>query len=190
MKILLGMTGSVAMTIAPKIVAAMKEIGDVSVVTTETAERFYPYEFDGVKGYGDRDEWKNNFGLGPEWNKGDPVLHVDLAQEFDVLVIAPATMNTIAKMANGITDNLLSCVFAAWGKEKPVIIAPAMNTNMWNSRANQFNLKDLLYAGVRVVHPVEKMLACGVVGMGAMADIKDIVKEVALSLTETDGWRN
>ena len=188
MKILLGITGSVAATVADKIVSALKELGEVVVVSTEIEEKFYPYEFVGVKRYGDRDEWKEN-DVVPKWEKGDPVLHVDLGRDADILVIAPVTTNTMAKMANGIADNLLSCVYAAWGQEKPVVIAPAMNTNMWFSKANQRNLKTLLYDNVKVVYPVEKMLACGVMGMGAMADVKEIARMVSTVMSLNDGGK-
>jgi phosphopantothenoylcysteine decarboxylase len=198
MKILLGLTGSVATTIAPKIVKAMEEVKGaeaVAVVMTEKAQMFMPadelrgrtYE-NRVKVYTEQDEWEwkdkpssdpqtaiDNMHLGPrcQWQKGDPVLHIELAKEFNVLVIAPATANTIAKMTYGIVDNLLLSVYAAW-RGGPVIIAPAMNTYMLDSQAVRDNIRTLERRGVIVIPPAEKTLACGDVGKGALADVEII----------------
>jgi len=188
MKILLGLTGSVATKVAPKILRALQALGTVEVVMTESSIHFHdPNEtcFRNVSVYRDSDEWLWRDSDGEDsdrWSKGDDVLHVDLGKISDVLVIAPATMNTIAKMVNGIADNLLTSIYAAWDTKKLVVIAPAMNTNMWYSAANQNNVKTLIDRGVSVVWPVEKKLACGDVGMGAMADVKDITGKVAFEL--------
>ena len=187
-KIILGLTGSVATTLAPKIVKSLQKICDeVVVVMTDKATHFYnPVELKnecGVVVYTDNDEWSwpstDDFDMGERdmWQKGDQVLHIDLAKDACALVIAPATMNTIAKMSNGITDNLLTSIVAAWENRKPLVIAPAMNTMMWYSYANARNLSELPMRA-HLVDPVEKKLACGDVGMGAMADIAEISRVV------------
>jgi phosphopantothenoylcysteine decarboxylase len=199
MKILIGMTGSVATTIAPKIVKAIEEVKGaekVAVVMTEKAQMFmHSMELERlakVKVYTEPAEW-TWFDPTPkdpneamdsiyksgrcQWKKGDPVLHIELAKEYNVLLISPVTANTIAKMANGIVDNLLLSVYAAW-RNGPVIIAPAMNSYMYTTTQVQNNLKKLQQMGVLVVPPAIKELACGDVGEGALANVNDIAQAV------------
>lgn len=103
------------------------------------------------------------------------VKHVSLAQKADVALIAPATANTIAKLAQGVADDMLSTVFMAVPKKTPKYIAPAMNTEMWKNPAFQRNLAQVLEDGYIQIPPKSSQLACGTVGMGAMANVKDIV---------------
>ena len=86
-----------------------------------------------------------------------------------MFVVAPLSANTLAKMANGMCDNLLTCVVRAWDFSKPLLVAPAMNTYMWDSPFTTRHLEQLEALGVTVVDPVSKKLACGDVGNGAMA---------------------
>ena len=116
---------------------------------------------------------------------GDPVLHIDLAKWGDVLVVAPASKNTIAKFAMGLADNLATCVFAAWREEKPIVVAPAMNSFMWDAVTTREHVATLERRGVIVVPPVAKTLACGDVGIGALADIATIA-EVVKGVDPTD----
>lgn len=142
------------------------------------------------------DDWLTT---GPElWQKNMPVLHIELRKWADVLVIAPLTANTLAKMANGICDNLLTSVFRAWDPLKPVVVAPAMNTMMWESPKTDEHLETLMdmldvvhdlrdedssyTQNFFVVEPACKKLACGDEGKGALANIPDIVEEVEDSL--------
>ncbi|GIM14859.1 hypothetical protein Vretimale_17744, partial [Volvox reticuliferus] len=114
---------------------------------------------------GDEAEWR-------QWRAvGDPVLHIELRRWADVLVVAPLSANTLAKMANGLADNLLTCVVRAWDFTKPLLVAPAMNTAMWASPFTSRHLDTLTQLGVNVVvvPPVSKRLACGDEGTGAMA---------------------
>jgi phosphopantothenoylcysteine decarboxylase len=113
---------------------------------------------------GDEDEWAR-------WQKrSDPVTHIELSQWADCMVIAPLSANTLAKLSHGLCDNLLTCVYRAWNaSRKLVLVAPAMNTAMWQHPATRKQLKQLTGTGVRVVDPVVKNLMCGVTGMGAMA---------------------
>jgi phosphopantothenoylcysteine decarboxylase len=206
MNILLGVTGSVASILTTKIALRLKEIGDVKIVATEPATRFFshgpssignknllvalgpdaenPYTHTHFPLYLDKHEWQwesEEDGFKDKWEKDDPVLHIELRDWADVFVIAPLSANTLAKMSRGLCDNLITSIFRAWDWEKPVIVAPAMNTKMWK---NQFTLRDLLVLKEmfnekwHVVNPVSKKLACGDEGAGAMADIEDIARMV------------
>jgi phosphopantothenoylcysteine decarboxylase len=185
MNILLGVTGSVAATLYSKIVTGLQSAGDVKVVFTQRSLHFTSQSpllnSELVKGYTDEQEW--------QWRKkGDIVLHISLRDWADVLVIAPLSANTLAKMANGLCDNLLTSVYRAWPIYKPIVLAPAMNTEMWKHPITGEHLERLRIRhthGIKkylyLVNPVEKELACGTTGVGAMADIKDIVSEVVSS---------
>ncbi|GLI71429.1 hypothetical protein VaNZ11_016643 [Volvox africanus] len=121
----------------------------------------------------DESEWR-------QWRAvGDPVLHIELRRWADVLVVAPLSANTLAKMANGLADNLLTCVVRAWDFTRPLLVAPAMNTAMWTSPFTSRHLDTLtqLGANVVVVPPISKRLACGDEGMGAMAAPEDITAQ-------------
>ena len=134
--------------------------------TSETSERK-------LRVYLEEDEWK-------AWKKmGDPVLHIDLAKWADVLLIAPLSANTLAKLANGLCDNLITSVARAWDYEtKPVVCAPAMNTRMWNHPVTSVHCRLLKERDkIHFVDPVEKVLACGDAGIGAMAPTDVVAKE-------------
>ena len=100
---------------------------------------------------------------------------VQLRKWADLLLIAPLSANTLAKLAGGLADNLLTCVARAWAFSKPLLVAPAMNTAMWEHPLTASQLALLVTWGVRVVPPVVKVLACGDEGRGAMASVADIV---------------
>lgn len=110
--------------------------------------------------------------------------HISLCDECDIFVIAPATANTISKIANGICDNLLTSVACAFSK--PVLIAPAMNTNMWNNPFVQENLEKLKRNGYRVVEPESGYLACGTTGEGRLAAVETIYKATLSVLDEAE----
>ena len=108
------------------------------------------------------------------------IMHVELAQWADVILIAPATANTIAKMNYGVCDNILmDTLLVASGLKKKIIIAPAMNSNMWEAWQTQRNIESLKAAGVQFVYPTVKKLACGDYGIGGLADIQSIADKVA-----------
>lgn len=107
-----------------------------------------------------------------EWNP----LHTSLADRAALILIAPATANIIAKLANGICDDILSCVVFA--TKAPVLIAPAMNDNMYNHKIVQANIARLKAVGCKFIGPVKGMLACGRFDLGHIADTENIVKEV------------
>jgi phosphopantothenoylcysteine decarboxylase len=126
--------------------------------------------------YTDKDEWN-------VWSKrGDPVTHVELKKWADVLLLAPLDANTLAKIANGLCDNLVTCVCRAWELDKPFIVCPAMNSTMWTHPFTKKHL-DILNRelGVIVIEPISKTLMCGDTGIGAMASVDNIflgVKQV------------
>lgn len=176
MKVLLGVTGSVAAIYTVELVDDLRRAGhEVKVVATDSALYF----FDGSRIetlVRDADEWPND-----RYRRGDPVVHVELRRWADVLLIAPLDANTLAKLALGITDNCLTCVYRAWDRAKPIVVAPAMNTLMWEHPATARHL-DQIRADVgpafRVVPPQVKALACDDVGLGAMASRDDILASV------------
>ncbi len=122
----------------------------------------------------DQDEWSM-------WSqKGDPVTHIELRKWADLLLIAPLDANTLAKIANGICDNLVTCVCRAWDiGAKPWLVAPAMNTLMWSHPFTRQQLSVLeQQLRVTVIDPISKVLVCGDQGVGAMANVNDIVAAV------------
>jgi len=175
MKVLLGITGSVATIKAPELVAALVADGhEVQVVATPHARNFTQVNQLGVKAWEDDDEWP------AMWQRGDPVPHIDLADWADVLVIAPLSANLLADLALGRCDSMLTCIVRAWQRERPIVIAPAMNTRMWEHPATARHLAQLHadQPRLQVVDPVEKTLACGTYGMGGMADPASIAAVV------------
>lgn len=169
MKVVLGVTGSVAATLAPKIVKAFQDRGHtLQVILTKGATYFLPQWACGVPHYEEGDN------EGHSYDKEDPIFHVEIGKWADVFVVAPLTANTLAKMANGICDNLLTSTYRALPPRVSVVLAPAMNTNMWNHPVTQRNLAAL--PKYHLLSPTEKRLACGDEGIGAMADIAEIVR--------------
>ena len=132
--------------------------------------------------FSDDHEWRwpgsieTNCSYRRKYQKNDKVLHIELRKWADVLVIAPLSANTLAKMTYGLCDNLLTSIYRAWDWRKPVIVAPSMNTMMWENDPTSDQLRKLRNRSVIVVPPMEKELACGDIGEGAMALIDDIVK--------------
>jgi len=114
----------------------------------------------------------------------EPMAHITLTAHADIMIVAPATANIIAKFANGIADDLLSTCFLSY--DGPLVIAPSMNWKMYANRAFRENLKKVTSSGVIQVGPEKGSLACGDEGMGRMSDIPDIVNAVKASLTKKD----
>ncbi|MDP2438678.1 MAG: flavoprotein [archaeon] len=178
LKVLVGLTGSVATIKAGELVEALQRSGcQVQCVATAAATHFLKDQWalgPSVKVLLDKDEWDSYKVL------GDPVLHIDLRNWADVLVIAPLDANTMGKLANGLCDNLLTCIARAWDFGKPFVVAPAMNTFMWNHPATAKHLRELGSLGIITVLPIEKKLACGDVGIGAMERPATIVRQLLL----------
>lgn len=176
MNILHGFTGSIATVLAKKFADSYNSKGfNHSCILTQNARNIdtesFAYFFQSI--HTDESEW-----IDYKYNK--EVLHINLVKWADVFVIAPLSANTLAKIANGICDNLLTCVSRAWDFKKPFIVAPAMNTNMWNHPVTKEHLEKIKSWGIKVVEPVEKTLFCGDAGIGAMAHVNDIINEIKL----------
>ncbi len=163
-RILLGVTGGIAAYKACTLVRLLVRAGhDVYPVVTEGAERFVRAE--------------TFFALARKSRSDDPYPHLERA---DLLVIAPLTANTLARLANGLADDLLT--EAALAHDGPVLVAPAMNVRMWEHPATQANVETLLARGVELVGPAEGELAEGEVGSGRMAEPEEIAARVAALL--------
>jgi phosphopantothenoylcysteine decarboxylase/phosphopantothenate--cysteine ligase len=168
--ILVGVTGCIAAYKACELVRCLQKAGArVKVVMTEHASEFVgPTTFRALT--------HSPVGLGLFDAAADPIHHISLAQWADVFVIAPATANVLAKIACGIADDLLTTT--ALASRAPLVVAPAMNTAMYEAAATQENLMRLKARGVRVVEPSVGALACGTTGRGHLADVGDIAHEV------------
>ena len=177
MKITLGVSGGVAAYKAAELVRRLqKEKLDVQVVMTRSAQEFVtPLTFAALTGQKVITEM---FGgdAGTPANVESAIEHIAVAQRIDLLVIAPATANTLAKLARGIADHFLTTLYLA--TQAPTVVAPAMNVNMWEHPATQENLEMLRARGVRVVEPDEGYLACGMTGAGRLAGTEAIVQAV------------
>ncbi len=168
--ILLGITGGIAAYKSCNIVRLLQKRGArVKVVMSEhTTEFVGPLTFRALT--------NEPVAVGLFDDPSDPIHHISLAQEPDLVVVAPATANIIAKMANGIADDLISTTLLA--TPRPIVIAPAMNNGMWKAPATQSNMATLRERGVHVVGPGSGYLACGDVDTGRMSEPKDIVEAV------------
>lgn len=175
MKILLGVTGSVAAKLTPKLVKLLLNQGHVvQLVATEKSLYFWQQEQLEIPVVTEADEWP-----GTRYDQDSAITHIALREWADLMLIAPLTANTLAKMANGFCDNLLTSVVRAWDRQKPLVIAPAMNTKMWEHPLTTEHLKKLeAFYKLSVVWPVAKKLACGDYGYGAMAELDTIVQAV------------
>ena len=181
MRITLGVTGGVAAYKSAELVRRLQTEGHtVQVVMTRAAREFItPLTFAALSGQ------KVITDLFAESNSGDANLdsaieHIAVAQRTDLLLVAPATADTLAKFARGLADDFLSTLYLA--STAPVVMAPAMNVNMWQNPATQENLAILRKRGVRIVDPGEGYLACGMTGPGRMAAQEEIVRAVQEAL--------
>ena len=173
MNVVLGVTGSIAAYKACELVCLLVKRGDdVHVVMTEHARAFVtPLTFQTLS----RNPVECDLFEDPrDWKPG----HISLAAA-DLVVVAPATANVLAKMAHGIADDLLSSTLLA--TKAPIVVAPAMNTGMWENPATQANVVALAARGVRVVQPGTGDLACGTEGAGRMAEPADILSACCIS---------
>jgi phosphopantothenoylcysteine decarboxylase len=211
-KVLLGVTGSVAALKTPELFAELRRRGHaVRVVATRAATYFFdPAAIEPLDGKRnpavvtlDEDEWPSH---GTRlYDRGDAVLHVELRRWADLFAIVPLDANTLAKLACGLCDNCLTCVWRAWEPGRPVVLAPAMNTLMWQHPLTVRHLRQIAEtvadrpvqkaddadaliewinataSRLHIVTPISKRLACGDVGPGAMADVEEIVDAVTAS---------
>ncbi len=210
-RIVLGVTGSVAAIKTPALFTALTALGhEVRIVPTEPALYFFDPDELGLPSavgqttgtwgvlFRDQDEWP-----APHYNRDDPVLHIEFRNWADLLIVAPLDANTLAKFSLGLCDNFLTCLFRAWDFSRPVILAPAMNTLMWQSALTCRQLGQILVdhgnesklpedfsletadehfvrhaPNVILIPPQSKRLACGDIGIGAMADVTRIAEVV------------
>jgi len=189
MRITLGVTGGVAAYKAAELVRLLQKDGfSVQVVMTRGAREFVtPLTFAALSGqkvitdlFGDSS--------GGEANLESAIEHIAVAQRTDLLLVAPATADILAKFARGIADDFLTTLHLA--STAPVVMAPAMNVNMWNHAATQENVEKLRARGVKIVDPDEGYLACGMTGAGRLAGQNAIVaavRETLKSQRDLDG---
>jgi phosphopantothenoylcysteine decarboxylase/phosphopantothenate--cysteine ligase len=178
MKIALGVSGGIAAYKAAELVRLLQDRGmRVQVVMTRAAQEFVrPLTFAALSGEKVITGMFADANAGDEANLSSAIEHIAVAQDIDALVVAPATANVIAKFARGISDDFLTTLYLA--TKAPVVIAPAMNVNMWEHPATQENLDILRSRAVRVVEPGSGYLACGMVGAGRLAEPAAIADEV------------
>ena len=176
-EIVLGVTGGIAAYKSAEIVSRLRHLGaSVHVIMTKNAAEFVtPLTFQTLSA---NQVVTNTFDAPEYWN----VEHVALAKLAEVFVIAPATANILAKMANGIADDMLSTTVLA--TKAPILVAPAMNTGMWMAEATKQNVKTLKERGVRMIGPENGILACGDEGTGRMSEPETIVEEIRRILTQ------
>jgi phosphopantothenoylcysteine decarboxylase / phosphopantothenate---cysteine ligase len=177
MKVTVGVSGGIAAYKAAELVRALQQHAlDVHVVMTEAAMQFVqPLTFASLTGH------KVITSLwtppdSPDSNLDSAIEHIEAAQTTDLLVVAPATANVVAKFAQGVADDFLTTLYLA--TTAPVIVAPAMNVNMWQHPATQANLELLASRNVRIVPPDSGYLACGMTGSGRLADTPAILEAV------------
>jgi phosphopantothenoylcysteine decarboxylase len=218
--VLLGVTGSVAAVRVPTLFDALVSAGHaVKVVATNAATFFFDVATiqanpsdrremgnsvrvrDPSLVILDADEWPGREN-GDRYERGDSVLHVELRKWADAFAIAPLDANTLAKLAVGLCDNCLTCIWRAWDVARPVVLAPAMNTLMWQHPFTRRHLRAIaadagaghvpghlddrqLIAQIndrsrtlRIVPPIVKQLACGDVGTGGLAEVADVVAAI------------
>lgn len=179
MKVTVGVSGGVAAYKAAELVRALqRQALDVHVVMTKAARQFIqPLTFASLTGHKVITSlWATD---SDESNLSSAIEHIDAAQTTDALIVAPATANILAKFAQGIADDFLTTMYLA--TTAPVIVAPAMNVNMWNHPATQANLSVLEERGVRIVSPESGYLACGMIGSGRLAE-NDAIVQAALAI--------
>src|SRR5438874_13407394 len=174
MKIALGVCGGIAAYQAAETVRLLQDRGiRVQVVMTASAQEFVrPLTFAALSG---QKVITSMFAAeaDAEPNIDSAIEHIGVAQSIDALLVAPATADILAKFAQGIANDFLTTLYLA--TTAPVVVAPAMNVNMWNHPATQANLDALRKRGVRIVEPGEGYLACGMTGPGRLAENEAIV---------------
>ena len=177
MKIALGVTGGVAAYKAAELVRRLQqEKLDVQVVMTRAAQEFItPLTFAALTGQKVITDMFSAADAAPA-NVESAIEHIAVAQRIDLLLIAPATADILGKFAHGIAEDFLTTLYLA--TKAPVMVAPAMNVNMWDHPATQENLAALRARGVHVVDPDEGYLACGMTGAGRLAATETIAKKV------------
>ena len=189
MRITLGVTGGVAAYKAAELVRRLQQEGhSVQVVMTRSAREFMTsLTFAALSGQKVISDLFND-SSGGEANLESAIEHIAVAQRTDLLLVAPATADVIAKFARGVADDFLTTLYLA--STAPVVVAPAMNVNMWNHAATRENVETLRARGVKIVEPDEGYLACGMTGPGRLAGLEQIlalVHEVTKAQRDLEG---
>ncbi|GBE83062.1 flavo protein [Sparassis crispa] len=178
--VLLMTTGSVASIKAPLIVSELLSYRavKVEVVSTKPSLAFFDVgavERAGARVWRDEDEWTED----GAFRIGDPILHIELRRWADIVIIAPCSANTLAKIASGICDNLATSLLRALAPTTSTYVFPAMNTLMYEHPLTSEHIRVVREViGYNVVGPIGKTLACGDIGLGAMTEWKDVVQVV------------
>jgi len=173
MKILIGISSSIAAYRMPNLVSQLTKQGhEIKTIVTESAKAFVTTQALAVMSknpcFSDADEWGNT----------EHVVHIELAKWCDLFLLAPLTANTLAKIANGLCDNLLTSTVRAMS-EKPLILAPAMNTSMWENPLTARHIRQTAeFYDVTLISPVSKKLADGDQGMGGLAEDETILRTI------------
>jgi phosphopantothenoylcysteine decarboxylase/phosphopantothenate--cysteine ligase len=181
-QIVVGVTGSISIYKSLELIRLYVKAGaKVRVIMTESAQRFItPLTFEAISQNvvltQESESWANDNN------------HIDIGKWADLLVIAPASANTLNKISQGIADNLLTQVVLAYPKEK--LFAPAANTNMYKNPLTKASLKMIKLINAEIIEPVTKELACGDTGIGALADVEEIFYKSAQMLLKDDFWVN
>ena len=177
-KIIIGITGGIAAYKIPELVRILMKAGhDVKVAMTENATRFIvPLTFEALS--------KNRVITGMFDQNADPLSHISWGQESDLIIIAPATANFIAKAAHGIADDFLSTMILA--ATAPILICPAMNSEMYANSITQENIKKLADQGCTIMPPGEGELACNTTGPGRLPDPQDIAEQAFYMISRQD----
>lgn len=200
-RVILVVTGSVASVKVPELAVALYEFAELAVVLTspgatmveDVSGRYNSAAFaqwEALKAQGslhvlsDDDEWQGYRDVAQ-----DSVVHIELRKWADIVVVAPCSANTLSKIALGLCDNLATCLMRGWSPEKPVVLAPAMNTVMWEHPTNTSYLDRLQSWGYKIVPPASKLLACGDVGRGALASVPEVVEAVRAAVCGFEGRR-
>ncbi|MCX5696851.1 MAG: phosphopantothenoylcysteine decarboxylase [Candidatus Omnitrophica bacterium] len=167
--IILGVSASIAIYKACDITRRLKDEGcSVTVVQTpEATELIRPIVFESLSG---NKAYRGLFEDASSWE----IEHISLAAKADLVLIAPATANIIAKISAGIADDLLTCVILA--TKAPILICPAMNEGMYLNKITQANIDKLKKLGYKFVEPRKGRLACGQSGLGCLAEVEEIIK--------------
>ena len=177
--ITLAVTGSIASYKAADLVSALKKQGhDVTVLMTPAASDFIqPLTLQVLsQNLVHLDVMQEPF--------PNQVNHIERGKETDLFIVSPATANTIAKLAHGFADNMVTSTALALPDNIPKLLAPAMNTKMYSHPATQANLKTLKSYGYEIISPKESLLACGDFGSGALADLEIIIERIKETLNE------
>ncbi len=170
--ILLGVTGGIAAYKAVYLASKLTAVGERfnCIMTKHARKLIQPKSFEAVTG---RAVYTSMWTEPTDFK----IDHIALSEQADIIVVAPATANIIAKMANGICDDLLSTTLCVcWNK--PILVVPAMNSNMWTNPAVQKNVETIKQVGFRIIGPETGRLACGTEGIGRMAEPGDIIKAI------------